>query len=175
LNLAEAFVLIYSAGNLWYLRVKKVNILKNLFGHLFFLPSFLTGAMLCLGSCSPNSSSDFQQEGEAWSRSLIKALKKIENREQLAEAEPYLKKQFEALIDLIIASHEFQHSHFDLPQEVALNESSVEKTLEEELRRIYAFEGGREVVERAQQEALVRLDGYKRSLIKKNEKLNTRK
>jgi hypothetical protein len=134
------------------------------------MKSFLC-LLLLLCSCSPNSSTDFQHEGEARCRALTKELQKIENREQLLRAEAQLKKHFEALVDLMIAAREFQGDHLDdVPQEAAFEENSAEIVLEEELRRIYAIEGGREVVERSQHEGLVRLDGYEKTLAKRKAK-----
>jgi hypothetical protein len=133
---------------------------------------FFVWTLLLLYSCTPNSSADFQHEGEARCRGLIDDLQKIENREQLLRNEQQLKKHFEALVDLMIAAREYQLHHLDdISQENPLEENPMEFTLQEELRRIYAIEGGREVIEHAQHEALVRLDGHERALIKKNEKL----
>jgi hypothetical protein len=55
-----------------------------------------------------------------------------------------------------------------------IEENNTEGVLQSELRRIYTIENGREVIERAQQEALVRLDAYERALAKKKEQLKTR-
>lgn len=136
--------------------------------------------LLLLCSCSPNSSTDFRHEGEARCRELALELVKIENREQLLHAEPLLKKHFETLVDLMIAAREFERNHLDdVSQEIAFEEDSTEMLLEEQLRRIYAIEGGREVIERTQHEALVRLDGYEQTLAKKRKsykvELNTLK
>ena len=131
--------------------------------------------LILLCGCAPNSSADFKHEGEARCRELTKALASIENREQLLRAEPVLKKHFEALVNLMIAAREYQQNHLDdVSSETAFEENSAEILLEEELRRIYAIEGGREVIERAQHEALVRLDGYERAQAKKREQLITR-
>lgn len=129
--------------------------------------------LLLLCGCTPSSSKDFQQEGEARCRLLIKDLQKIETRDQLLSQESHLKKHFEALVDLMIAAREFQERHWDdFTQDP--EENSAEAPLQEELRRIYAIEGGREIVERAEHEALVRLDGYMCKLAKKSEKLKVR-
>ncbi len=86
--------------------------------------------------------------------------------------EPELKKHFESLINLMIQAREFQQKHLDdLGTEVAYEEDSADIRLEEELRRIYGIEGGREIIERCQHEALFRLDAYERSLAKKREQL----
>jgi hypothetical protein len=119
-------------------------------------------------SCSPNSSQEFQREGMTYCQRLILDLEKIENREQLLKAECLLKKHFEGLISLIIEAREFQNKHLDSDiAEAALDERGIDMRLENELRRIYSIEGGREVIERAQHEALVRLDAYEHSLSKK--------
>jgi hypothetical protein len=130
----------------------------------------LIWAFLLFFSCSPNSSEEFQREGETRCRLLVADLQKIENREQLLLAEPILKKHFEGLIDLMIEVREFQQKRLeDISNEIPFEESSTEVSLENELRRIYAIEGGREIIERTQQEALVRLDAYERTLAKKRE------
>jgi hypothetical protein len=134
--------------------------------------TFIIGVFfLFLCSCSPNSYEEFQQEGEAHCRLLVATLQKIENRKQLLFAEPALKKHFEGLIDLMIEAREFQEKLEDVSNESIFGENSTNTSLELELRRIYTIEGGREVIERAQQEALVRLDAYERALAKKREQL----
>lgn len=124
--------------------------------------------LLCC-SCSPHSSAEFQREGEARCKSLLKDLQKIENREQLVRAESLLKKHFESLIDLMIEAREFQQKHPDdsLAEALLEEEEGVDASLEKELRRIYTIEGGREVIEKAQHEALVRLDAFERGVAKK--------
>ena len=110
-------------------------------------------ALFLLCGCSPNSSEEFQREGEASCRLLIADLQKIENREQLLLAAPLLKKRFEGLIDLMIEAREFQEKKEAESSEEMFSETSTDLVLENELRRIYTIEGGREVIERAQQEA----------------------
>lgn len=128
--------------------------------------------LLSLYGCSPNSSEEFHREGRQRCRALIQDLSKIENREQLLRAEPQLKKHFESLVSLMIEAREFQHKHLDeIEGDGTIEENEVDIRLEEELRRIYAIEGGREVVERVQHEGLVRLDAYERALVKKRAEL----
>jgi hypothetical protein len=128
-------------------------------------------ALFLLCGCSPNSLEEFHREGEASCRLLITDLQKIENREQLLLAAPLLKKRFEGLIDLMIEAREFQEKKEAESSEEMFSETSTDLVLENELRRIYTIEGGREVIERAQQEALVRLDAYERALAKKRDRL----
>jgi hypothetical protein len=113
--------------------------------------------------CSPSSSDDFLREGEALSRRVIKRLNAIETQEELMRAESQLKKDFEAYVDLIIQAREYQKKHPNLVATERSGDFSVSEQLKEALRRIYAFEGGREILERSQQEALVRLDAYDNS------------
>jgi len=126
--------------------------------------------LLFLCSCSPNSSGEFEKEGAARCRTLALILAKIENREQLLYSESELKKQFESLIDLMIEARQFQQKHpDDTSSAIAFGENSTDLALEEQLRRVYAIEGGREVIERVQHESLVRLDAYERAVAKKRE------
>lgn len=132
-------------------------------------PIFSGLLILGLCSCSPSSMEDYQREGEALTRVLISDLQKIQTQEQLLKSEPLLKKHFESYVTLMIQAREYQQKH----REDVVAETSFEHAesdaLKAELRRIYAIEGGRESVERTQQEALVRLDAYERNLIKQKE------
>jgi hypothetical protein len=131
---------------------------------------WVVGFFLLLCSCSPNSSQEFHREGKARCRMLVLDLRKIENREQLLRSEAQLKKHFESLITLMIEAREFQQKHLDeVGGEGAFESDSAGVALEEELRRIYLIEGGREIIEKAQHEALIRLDAYERALVKRRE------
>jgi len=129
---------------------------------------YLISLALLFASCSPNSSEEFQKEGAVRCRLLASELAKIENRQQLLRAEAQLKRDFESLIDLMIEAREVQQRECEIVSAVESGEGAL---LEEELRRIYAIEGGREIIERAQHEALVRLDAYERTLSKKRAQL----
>jgi hypothetical protein len=136
---------------------------KKLLAGTFFLLNVLCG-------CSPSSLEDFHCEGESRCRALVHDLQKIHNREELTKAIPTLKKHFEELVTLMIHAREFQENHPDENVPIAYD-NTVSSLLEEELRRIYAMEGGREMIEHAQQEALVRLDGFERACAKKRQAL----
>ena len=126
-------------------------------------------ALTGLLSCSPSSLEDFHYEGEARCRSLAKELQKIENREQLIRFVPVLKRHFEELVTLMIHAREFQEEHSDEEPGILASEKVASHLLEDELRRVYEIEGGREIIERAQQEALVRLDAFERIFAKKRQ------
>jgi hypothetical protein len=111
---------------------------------------------------------DFRQEGEAHSRALTKDLKAIQAREDLPKIMPKLKKRFNDLIDLMITARTYQQKH---PEEEIMESPFASEPasflLLEELQRVYALEGGREAIENAQREALIRLDAFERNLAKK--------
>lgn len=130
--------------------------------YLFFLP------FLFLFGCSPHSLEEYQYEGEALCRVIALELQKIHSREDLARELPRLKKHFSRLVDLMIEAKEFQRKHF--------KEESIDPTcydhpsadlLKEQLSRVCRLEGGLEMIETAQREALIRLDAFTHALKKK--------
>jgi hypothetical protein len=86
------------------------------------------------------------------------------------KALPKLKKRYEEFTDLMIAAKEYQLNH---PEEELLElnmaDSDSNEILFSELKRIYAMEGGREMLERAQREALIRLDAAEQNRLKQNQ------
>lgn len=117
--------------------------------------------LLLLAGCAPSSLEDYQREGEALSRKLTADLQKIYTREELAKAVPHLEKQFEKMIDLIIEARLFQIDH---PEDASLYDGFESDALRDQLQRIYTIEGGRETIEKAQHEALIRLDAFERNV-----------
>ncbi len=117
--------------------------------------------------CTPSSLTDFQHEGESRCREILLVLEQIEDREQLLRSESALKKHFESLITLMIEARKYQQNHLEDALVESDDRLAIESDLQEELRRIYQIEGGREVMERAQHEALVRLDAFERELARK--------
>jgi hypothetical protein len=116
-----------------------------------------------LVGCSPGSLNEYRHEGESTCRDIIGDLQSIETREDLASLEPILKRNFEKLVSVIISARQFQINN---PEEAlalpVLLESDVSNLLKEELERVYRIEGGKEIVERAQREAMLRLDGFEK-------------
>jgi len=115
--------------------------------------------LLLLVGCSPTSKEDFQYEGEAICRQLVEELKKVQSREELIKAAPKLKGRFNELVDLMIEARVYEQQHeeeFDvIPQA-----SETSQQLLTELKRVYQLEAGRETIEKAQKEALLKLDAY---------------
>lgn len=128
--------------------------------------------LMVLCCCSPGSLDDYQKEGQLLCRHLAKELKNIHTREELLKAELSVKKKFDQLVELILEARQYQINH---PDEYAASMDEQNPFSEEllfELKRLYAhIEGGREIIERAQKEALIRLDGFEKKLDKKKKKL----
>jgi hypothetical protein len=120
--------------------------------------------LIFLCGCSPSSVEDFRKEGEALSRQLMENLQNIRTREEVVKAVPRLKHDFEKLVDLMIEARRFQEEE---PFEPDTSNTEVSELLREELKRVYKIEGGREMIEKAQKEALIRLDAFERALKKK--------
>ncbi len=120
-----------------------------------------------LSSCSPHSLEDYQQEARLIIRALTKELQVIEYPEQLLKSEPEIRKKFNQLVDVMIQAREYQQERgLESPDQGGISPDWNE-SLKKELRRIYQLERGRECIERASQEALIRLDAYERQLKKR--------
>jgi hypothetical protein len=94
---------------------------------------------------------------------LIAELKQIRSRDDLVEHAPRLQELFNSLVDVIIKAQEFKDKH---PEEsdLSINKESMESDqLRIELNRVLHMEGGREVIEKAQEAALNRLDAFEKA------------
>ena len=123
-----------------------------------FRSFFFKICLVFLSACQPTSLEDFQLEGACLCRALLKDLRQIECREDLVFMEPVLKRKFEKLVDLVIQARTFQQKNpeFEIPTQ-NINQI-LNSSLIEEIKRIYGIEGGRECIERAQREAMLKLD-----------------
>jgi hypothetical protein len=123
------------------------------------LMRYLYFFLLLIAGCAPTSKEDFQYQGEAICRKLVGELQKVQTREELLKAAPKLKAHFQELVDLMIEARTFEQDHeeeFDvLPQA-----SEISQQLLVELKRVYKIEAGRETIEKAQKEALLKLGAY---------------
>lgn len=111
-----------------------------------------------LSSCQSSTLEDFRYEGASQVRLLIEDLKKVESREDLVQAGPVLKKRFEKIVDLMIQSRAYQQKNPGLEIGFYSSNQALSDSLLEQMKRIYALEGGKECVEKAQREAMLRLD-----------------
>jgi hypothetical protein len=99
---------------------------------------------------------------------MLNTLKCIQDRQQLMQAQPILRQHFEDLVDLMIAARKFQQSSLDSKE---FYPSFYSIALKEELKRLYEIEGGREIVERTQKQAFIRLGTMERQITKKQVKV----
>jgi hypothetical protein len=128
------------------------------------LLGFFIGVM-ALTSCGSGSLDEFEEEGEGVIRSLIQELQAIHSREQLITASGNLQKQFDRLINIIIAAEEYAISHPDLERlEFSGHNHEPSDRLRIELNRLYRLEGGCQIIEKCQEKALHRLDAFKKEL-----------
>jgi hypothetical protein len=120
--------------------------------------------LLCLVSCGPRSQEDFRDEGETIAYSLIEELRHVHSRDDLLAKTPKLKQLFHSLVDLAIAARDFREKHpeANFLSQGSRKEETVSDQLREELNRIFLIEGGREIIEKAQEEALNRLDAFEK-------------
>jgi len=111
--------------------------------------------LIFLVSCSSQSLDDFREEGNEISRQLIIELKQIRSRDDLPQHSMKLQELFNCLVDTILRAEEFRNEH---PEEFFDNDADRELTTSDQLRielnRVMHLEGGREVIEKAQAEAL---------------------
>lgn len=126
------------------------------------MKKILTLLLILLG-CSPSSLEDYQREGEALCRMIGLDLQKIHTKEELQKALPHLEKQFDKLVDLMIQARRFQQEH---PEDVSFYEGVAGDALRLQLERVYGLEGGRDFIEQAQHEPLLKLDNFERNLLK---------
>ena len=126
---------------------------------IFFI--FLSGLLALFFSCSTQSLTDFKHEGEAVSRLLIEELKHIRSRDDLIEHAPRLQVLFDRLVDVIIHAKKFKDCHPDaVVESFSPHEHSCSDQLRIELNRVLHMEGGQEVIEKAQESSLNRLDTF---------------
>lgn len=128
--------------------------------------------LFLFSGCSPHSSKEFQKEGERLCSDLIEILQVVESREQLLAQEKILQKKFASLVDLMVEARLWQEEHPDAEEwENSEMFNQASHLLRQELLRIYELEEGREIVERSEQEALVKLDAYERGRLKRRERI----
>ena len=112
-------------------------------------------------SCSSNSLEDFSEEGEGVSRALTLELKRIRSRDDLLIYAPKLEQLFDSLVYVIIEAQKYQEAHPDAKAVFYVKKDhSASDELRIELNRILYMEGGREVIEKVQENSLNRLELY---------------
>lgn len=133
----------------------------------FYCIIFLVGIHSLFISCSSRTLEDYRDEGEGVVRALAAELKKIRTRDDLLVHAPRLKQLFDSLVDIIIEAEAYQNAHPEA--ELVLHhkrDQSASDQLRIELNRVLHLEGGREVIEKVQEEALSRLLGMREATFK---------
>lgn len=116
---------------------------------LILLIIFLTA------SCSQKTPEDFQEQTLAISKDLLVEFKKIRTRDDLLLYNVELQYLFTSLADVISRAREFHKNHPDIEFIPAIKSNShVNDQLFIELNRILHMEGGREIIEKAQEDGL---------------------
>lgn len=124
--------------------------------HNFLIYSFI----LLLNACSGPSLEDYREEAAGINRTLHKEMQAIHSRKELIAHTPRLKKLFSRLVDVIIAAHEFKSKNPGDAPSFTGEDKLLNESLRTEISRIYSIDGGRDLFEKAQQDALYRLDAY---------------
>ncbi|MBA3816096.1 MAG: hypothetical protein H0X29_06185 [Parachlamydiaceae bacterium] len=128
---------------------------------------FLLISAFLLFSCSQRTLEDFRDEGEGVVRALTAELKKIRSRDDLLTHAPNLKKYFELLADIIIEASKYKETH---PESELISPNKKEQSASDQLRielnRVLHLDGGPEVIEKVQEEALNRLELFNKTTLK---------
>ncbi len=115
---------------------------------------FIVGLFLLTG-CGGRSFENFRGQGEGITRSLIQEMQKIRTREELLAAGPELTSLFLELASVMqkAKAYQLQHPKEEAPPFTEFNHALSDQ-LRQELNRLYAIDGGREVMEGYQREGL---------------------
>jgi len=113
--------------------------------------------LLCVVSCSPSSVQDCQNEAKEVMKSLIADLKEVQSRVDLIEKGPKIERKSQTLVFLMIRLKKLQEKGRTIPED---KDQAVSDELMHEMKRIYHLEGGRELMEHFQREALLKLDAF---------------
>lgn len=132
---------------------------KQLLGIIFIF--------LIVTGCSFRSTEDFKEEGEGVIRSLLQELKSIHTRGQLLATSTKLQRDFDRLVNIMIAAEQFIDTHVERDKnEDGYFNHELSDQLRIELNRLYEIEGGRQIIEKCQEKALHRLDAFEKRRVK---------
>jgi hypothetical protein len=104
---------------------------------------------------------DYKEEGEGVVRSLHQELREIHSREDLISSSGRLKRHFDRLAEVMIAAEEYKKSNPACDSDdCTVPNRELSDLLRGELNRLYRLQGGRQIIERCQEQALHRLAAY---------------
>jgi hypothetical protein len=110
---------------------------------------------LCLLLACSSSLPQRQQRAEEKARALLKELRQIRSRDELMGSRSRIAKLYAQLAQALVDADQYYTSHPD--EELRPAPPDLNSELKQELQRLYAMEGGRELLELAQEQALERL------------------
>lgn len=112
-------------------------------------------------ACTSRNMDDLREEGEGIINALNAELKQIRSRDDLSSHVNQLQLLFNLLVTVIIEMESYKDAHPDAVTSLQnRKEPLASDQLRIELNRILHMEGGREVIEKIQEESLNRLDAY---------------
>ncbi len=110
--------------------------------------------MLLLSSCQSDSRESFQRSGKQLTSRMAELLSGVDSRQACLERESELESLYLQYAALIVRAEAFLKKH---PMDLS-DDDSVSEVLRRELLRVYEIDGCREIVERAQREAIHHLN-----------------
>lgn len=116
-------------------------------------------------SCSLSTSADYQSDACVQIKKLTKDLKAVKDPIELQKKAKVIKKDFNKLTSLIISYRTYLEKNGE--DEIAIDGSleKASKELKVQLERIYNLDGGREVIEKAQKEAYIKLSLFENHIL----------
>lgn len=114
---------------------------------------------ILLAACSSPSLDDFRGEGQTVNRALIAELQQVRSRDDLPLHAPRLDQLFYDLVDIMMRADDYKRHHPDAEASaISPKEQAVSDELRTELNRVLRMDGGREVIEKAQERAFSKLE-----------------
>lgn len=124
----------------------------------------LVGLVLIQSACSLFSTHNFKRQGERITRDLVLRLELVNDREDLFQALPHLKQLFDELAVLIIKAKKAEEAKNAKSFSAFRIDPLWSRRLREEFERIYQLDGGRDLMEVAQTNALEKLNTFEKEL-----------
>lgn len=133
----------------------------SLFPMRRFTRFFLLLIVFSLSSCRGPSPEYYQEKGRQITAELIEQVRHIETIEELIQRDACLTALYNELVDLIIEAKTYQRKHHKTwePDEES---SLISDELQFELMRLYKIPGAKQLMEKYQLPALIRLDAFEK-------------
>jgi hypothetical protein len=148
----------------------KVVILTAMSIYMKMKKNIILFTLTCtLLACSPSSSQDFREVGRSINRSIIKELHGIHSHDELVDKLPVLENLFGRLTEVMISARKFEDQQTESSQlPFGREDQQVSDLLRLELNRVYRLPGGKGLIERAQRQALDKLDKFEQTFGKQS-------